>query len=317
MIKLTSFYPFSNFLKVTHEFHEDKAIVKKKSLNVEHQFEFDYEDVAEISDKFLYQADQGNFSFWLIMGASLALSLLCIFSYINTIWFRIAQILFASAIFLLCASFVKSWYFVFSDKNNNALLAIRQNRKNRDLILQVIEKIKAKSNILQMTSAAPFPENKPLFEYSYYDIANLEKTVDRFYENEIIGFEKSLVQEMVYRVGYDELSGKINRGKVNNGIFDLTFIIFILILSIASGLRYGFGVSFGIPSLYILEILIAMLAVSWLLKFIKQELFVFYNRNGQVEYWAYINRSEKEKIEEIIKYIQSRIPAKETSKENS
>ena len=74
MIKLTSFYPFENFLRVTQEFYDDKAIVKTKSLRFERGYEFNYKDVGEISDAFLGSNRQSDFSFWLLAYTSFALT---------------------------------------------------------------------------------------------------------------------------------------------------------------------------------------------------------------------------------------------------
>ena len=49
MIKISSLYPFSNFLRVTQEFHDDKANVKMKSLTLEREFDFSYGEINEIS----------------------------------------------------------------------------------------------------------------------------------------------------------------------------------------------------------------------------------------------------------------------------
>jgi len=49
MIKITSFYPFQNFMRITQDFYEDKAVVEIKSLTLEHEYEFEYKDVFRIA----------------------------------------------------------------------------------------------------------------------------------------------------------------------------------------------------------------------------------------------------------------------------
>jgi len=45
------------------------------------------------------------------------------------------------------------------------------------------------------------------------------------------------------------------------------------------------------------------------LYFVKQEAIGLYDTKGNVEYWTWVNKLNKENVEEIIKFIQSRIPA--------
>lgn len=113
MIKLTAFYPFSNFLRVTQEFYEDSAIVKSKSLTFESEFNFKYEDVGEISDGFYISKDQQSFG-----GVLTAITGTFLFAlYGNLLWLRIGQLLFIIGLLLLITSFIRSWYIFIIDKN--------------------------------------------------------------------------------------------------------------------------------------------------------------------------------------------------------
>lgn len=309
MIKISSFYPFQNLSSVVQEFYEDKAHVKIRSLAVEREFEFEYKDVAEISEAYQGSQGQSSFCFWLIFGTGLTLAVFHNILNANLIWIRIAQSLFVCGILLYITSFIKDWYIIFSDKNENILTNIRMGRHNRDLVLQIIEKIKSKSeNIREITSADPLPETEPIFEHIYFDVSDLKKTTDRFYENEIIGFEWSLFEEKTYRVSYNALTGNFDQMKVSNGIGELVINLIGSIIMVILGLYFGFDLRFGVTVRYILYMLAALLAISWLLRFVKREIIALYNSFGKIEYWAYFNRAEKEKIGKIVEFIQSRIP---------
>lgn len=309
MIKLTSFYPFSNFLKVTQEFHEDKAIVKIKSLNAEREFEFDYKDVTEISDAFLISSSQNTFSFWLLAMTAFVLSLFCNLIYSNLILFRLTQIIYVCAILLYVTSFIKSWHIYFRDKNDNLLTSVKQTRRNQDSILKIVEIIRNKSeNVREISSANPFPEAKPSFEHTEYDIPNIKKTTERFYENEILGFQKNMAGEYVYRIKYSTLSRKVYRGKESNQIWGWVLTIFVLIISVLSGFSLGFRIDLGTIYLYIIYVLLGILAISFMLSFVKREAIGLYDLNGNVAHSIWVNRSNKEKVEEIVKFIKSKIP---------
>jgi ABC-type multidrug transport system fused ATPase/permease subunit len=309
MIKLTAFYPFSNFLRVTQEFYEDKAIIKSKSLKFENEFEFKYKDVYEISDGFFTQNDQQSFSFSLIVIIGMLLYIFCHWLYENLLWLRIGQLLFISGIILYFASFVRSWHIFVGDKNGNTLFTIKQTHKNKDLVVQAIEKVKEKSsNLEELTTTEPFTQQKASFEHKYFRFANIKRTVDRYYDNEIIGYEKSINGDTSYKIRYETLNGKIVRAKVNNDLWDLIPSWCILIFAMVFGFHFGFNINFFVPVLYIFYALLALIIISWLLSYLKREIFGFYNKNGVVEYWGYVNKNEKEKVEKIIEYVKSRIP---------
>ncbi len=310
MIKLTSFYPFSNFLRVTQEFHEDKVVVREKSLTYEREFEFNYVEIGEISDAYYASFYQNKFSFWLLCSIAIALTVFHNLIHTNLVLLRTIQILYASALLLYGVSYIKSWYITFSDKNGKFLTQIKQTRQNQDLISKAIETIKSKSKDVQEISITdPFPEVKPSFEHIDYKYLNTTKTIERFYKNEIVGFKKTLWGDNVYSIKYSRLSGKVYREKAGNDVWGITLTMLTLIASIMIGLILGFDVH---PSKFIYYTFIGLailVAISFMLIFVKHETVGLYDVNGNVIYSIRKNRSNKEKIEEIIKFVQSKTPS--------
>lgn len=317
MIKISSFYPFASLLKVTQEFYDEKALVKMKSLTYEREFEFEYKDVGEISDRFFINSSQNNFGFWLLFSIMLEFSLLVSvfynFAATHLVLLRIGQILYVCGLILYITSFKKSWHIYISDRNDNILTYMKLTPHNQDRITQVINAIKNKSeNVQEFSAASPFPEEKAAFEHTYYNPSEMETTIDRFYENEIIGFEKSIFSERIYDIQYSRLSGKIYRGKLGNDIWGTVLNVVTLLVSIIIGFFLGFGITLGIPIsmnlAYAVLGLYALVLISLPIKFIKREVIGLYDKNGNILYWTYLNRANKDKVEEIIKFIQSRIP---------
>lgn len=309
MIKITSFYPFQNFLRITHEFHEDKAVIKSKSLSFEHNHEFSYNEVSEISDGFYISRYQRFFGFFVILISNMFLSIFCEWLTNHPIWLGIAQITFISGVILYITSYIKTWRIVIRDKNGNFLANLLQNRKNRNLIAEAVEKIKARSdNVEEIITADPFPSNPPIFQHSYFQFDYLQKTKDNFYEEEIVGLEKSVFGEIAYKVKYHDLSGNIYIGKQSDGVHGLVLEWGLLILAIIIGLQFGFGIRSGINAIYFFYTLGIIYAISWLATLVKRDVIGFYNKTGQVEYWAYFNQRDKEKVEKIIEFVKSRIP---------
>jgi len=303
-------------LRVTQEFHEDKAVVKMKSLTFEREFEFEYKDVGEISDAFYTNNSQMNFSFWLLFFTGVTLSVFCKFIYANPILLRIEQILYVCGLLLYFTGFKKSWWIYFSDKNGKALTYIKQTSQNRDLIPQAIDMVrKGSENLEEISAANPFPEQQPEFEHIAFNFSDLVKTTDRFYENELTGFQKNLFEESVYKVKYSGLSGKIYRGKSSDEIESWILTIVTLLVSIIGGFYFGFGIFLGMSIslnyLYTILVLYALVLISLSFRLVKRDVIGFYDQNGNIEYWTHINRNNKGKAEKIIEFVQSKILTEE------
>jgi hypothetical protein len=310
MIKISSIYPFSKLLRITQEFHEDKVVVKTKSFTFEREFEFEYKDIAEISCEDSASTDQINFGFGL-----LAIGLCSVFFvhdvlHIDSVIFQITQAVYISAAILLFTGFIKNKYYYFSDKNKKYITVIKMTRKNNDLTRKAIELIKNKSeNARELTPDKPFPETKPIFEIVKYDIPNyFNKSIERLYENELIGYKKNMVSESVYSVKFHLLNGKVFRGKRGNDNWDIVVWATLILASII-GVTYTIFDFFPKPIFLItMAVLGILLTISFSLQFVKYEAVGFYDKNENIAYWTWVNNSNREKVEEVIKFIQSKIP---------
>lgn len=311
MIKLTAFYPFSNFLRVTQEFYEDKAIIKSKSIKSEWEYEFNYKDVDKISYKFEALNDQQHFGFFLTLlsGSAQSINYFLLSNLIPELPLHLLiNFLLFCGIYLFTTSFIKYWHIVLLDTNNYILVKIRENKGNRETISKIKEMIKNTSkNLGEISSATPFPDTVPVFEYKYFGDGYLTRIVDRFYENEIIRFIKNIYIESCYVIKYSELTNSVERGRLG---IDMPVWEYVLFLSSAIlGLFYGFIIPMNRTTFLTISSLFGLgLLISWVLTFIKRDVFSLNNKNGQSAYLAYINKNEKEKVEKIIEYVKSRIP---------
>jgi hypothetical protein len=310
MIKLTSFYPFAGFLRVTQEFHEDKFVVKTKSLTFEQETEFRYDQVAEISDSYQSSSSQMNFGFWLIFIVCAAFLFACNPIYANIVLLRIVQAIYIWGVLLCITGYIKGWYIILSNENDDVLTTIKQTSRNHKTISQITELVKGKSNkIREISATKPFPDENPAFEYVYRDVSNLNKTVDRFYEDEMFGFEKGFFYKRSYVIKYNELSGKILKGAKGINMFGGFITIFAFVCFAMAGFYRAFNILPRIFFTYTFYAFLIALAISFLMQFIKRETVGFYGKNETLKYWAYVNRGEKEKIKNIIEFVQSKIPA--------
>jgi hypothetical protein len=111
------------------------------------------------------------------------------------------------------------------------------------------------------------------------------------------------------------LSEKIYKGKIGINIWGQLLTSTIFIFSVIIGVNLGF---YKLPRtifLFSTYIVGAAFIIAWLLTFVKRDVIGFYNKNGNVAYYAYVNWADTEKFEKIMEFVQSRIPAE--NKESS
>jgi hypothetical protein len=256
------------------------------------------------------------FGFWLLAASAFSLYFFNHSVSENLLLLRSVQILFIAAILVYATGIIKRWHIFLFDKDNNVLAVFKQTHRNHDTVLQVTEMLKRKSeDVREFSAADPFPETRPEFEITYYDFSETHKTTDRFYQNEVIGFQKSWFTDKVYSVVYGTLSEKIYKGKIGINIWGQLLTSTIFIFSVIIGVNLGF---YKLPRtifLFSTYIVGAAFIIAWLLTFVKRDVIGFYNKNGNVAYYAYVNWADTEKFEKIMEFVQSRIPAE--NKESS
>jgi len=318
MIKTTSFYPFQNLRRVTQEFYDDKAIVRDRSLTTEREFDFEYKDIDEISETLYVSRSQLTISFWAICLSAFTLSAFCNFIYAHPFLLFIEQAIYIGGVILLVASFKKNQELRICDLNDRVFTSIKQSRQNRDLIPQILELIKGKSKDAQeLRVSNPFPVEPAAFELVSYHILDFTKTTERFYSDKIIGISKSIFGDTVYQIRYSHLNGKTIRGKTS-GEFGWGPSIFLLGSALFSGFLFGFAIRYDIqihPMFsYFNFVLLALFLLSSLFGLIKHEDISMLSKNGGILYSINVSHKNKDKIEKIITFIQSKISANENEK---
>jgi hypothetical protein len=315
MIKLTSSYPLQSFLRITQEFHEDKIIVRKKSLTAEVEFDIDYNQIADI--RFISQAS-GDLTFTGFM----LIGLLSIFSvffykalYGNLVLLTIVQFLLPIAAFLYFMGFIiKRLYCQILDHQGNFITGIKLDRANADDIYAAIELIKQKSNrtIEELDISEPFPETKSIHELIEYDIPDfISKSTIRLYETELIDYEKSLVLETVKKVKYCDVH-QFAHGKIGNNQWGTISLHLLMLASgfVASRCIYAFPQALSQVIRQSTVPLILAFSLPMLLMFVKEDVIYLLNNKNLTLNYVKFNKSNKKKVKQILEFISSNSPAK-------
>jgi hypothetical protein len=310
MIKITSFYPFSNLMRVTQEFYEDKVDVKTKSLVSERNFSFSYTEVAEISCAKYRLSNQWMWGFGLIGLAFWILLMLDLLSFNQSVY-TTAKVIYILGLIIYLISFAKKKIYYFSDKNDNVITSIIWSNKNKEKISQVVELTKNKSeHVSILTIDNPFPKKEPIYELVNYDVPNyFNKSVARYYEDEIIEVNTALNGDNVLRIKYLELRKNFRRGKSGNEEWLSVFWEIMAFAGVFAGLHIFLDLFSNKVFLFFVYILGVTAVITIILRFVKQEMVGFANINGNGGYWTWVSKSNKDKIEKIIEFIQSKIPA--------
>lgn len=310
MIKLNFFYPFSNLLRATVEFHDETARVKTKSLSHEREFEFHYDQVATIMYQSFISESQLTFSVVVLVIIAFAFALFYPIFYARPLLLQALRVLYLLSTLLVLFSFFQRRSYYFLDKDQQPLLGMKVNARNYAAVMEAVERVAQKAgNARETTFENPFPEAEPLFEITDLDLPNyftLSRT--RFYEEEFIQFSKGLSGMTVEGYRYDQLSSTIDRLKKTSTSWDtLLGAIWVIFMFLAGAYR-----AFAIPKTIFFS-LAAVLAVLWVislvLKFVKHEIIAFWDKNDRVVYFMWVTRSNKEKVEAIVQFIRSKIPA--------
>lgn len=316
MIKLTSFYPFSSWTRITQEFHADKIIIKKKSLSEEVELDVDYDQIAEI--RFFSRAD-GDFS----STGFILLGLLSIFSisfckvlYGNLALLTIVRFLLPIAVFSYFVGFIiQRLYCQILDYQGNFITGIKMNRANADDTYSAIELIKQKSNrtIEELDISEPFPESKPIHELIGYDIPDfISKSTIRLYEAELIDYEKSLVIETVKKVKYCDVH-QFAHGKLGNNQWG-TISLHLLVIALgfaSSRLIYAFPQVLSQMIRQSTMPLVIAFSLPMLLMFMKEDVIYLLNDKSHTLDYIKFNKGNKKKVKQILEFINSNSPAKE------
>lgn len=311
MIKLTSFYPFSSWLRITQEFDNDKIIVKQKSLTAEVALEIKYEQIAYI--KYVTHANPNQSTTALmivsVLSAISIFSYKCLHSY--PILLIAMQVLLPLAILFVLLGFRKSLHCHLADKENGVILIIKIDDRNITDVNSAIEFIKQKNpDVEELDIDEPFPNSEPAYELIEYDIPDfISKSTIRFYETELIDYESSLLEESIRKVKYDGIHQIIRAKKGNHswGTIGFYFIMLAVVISSAR-LLYSFPkvieqIMYGsFWPLFTISILLFLLSYPK-----KESVYLVDSENNMLEYTP-VSRNNKEKVEQILEFIESKIP---------
>lgn len=313
MIQINSFIPTDNFTRRIWEFHEDKIVIKTKSLTVDVEKEVKYEKIKFIESRKsanLYWIWISFFIFGILSITTLGIDY---FGERNAIVDSIEKVVAFFALLLIFPSFRKHEYLYFIDEEKNYSTNIKiDNDKKRAQIAEAISLIKQRTNIIaEAYLSDSLPEENPTFEIVEFDFPDfLNKSTTRFYEDRIIETYKSLTKESVRITKYDEFNGITKTAKLGNDNWNYVWsywLIFVCIASLSASIFFSEQVG-GNP-FYVKFVFggFALLIPMFFLKYIKTEYLIFYDKNDDGILGIGINKRNQEKLNQIAEFVKSKV----------
>jgi len=313
MIQINSFIPTDNLTRRVWEFHEDKVIVKTKSLTADVEKEIKYERIKFIRTKKSADLSWLWISFFTFGVLSVAMLGLGTFHLINPTVRLIEKAIAAIALLLMLLSLRRHEFYYFLDAEKYHLANVKiDNDKKRAQIADAINLIKQKTEIInEFYLNDPLPTTPPVFEIGEFDFPDfLNKSTTRFYDDKIIEIHKSIVEESARVTNYSEYNGKTRTDRVGNDNWNYVWCYWMLFVVIA-----GFSISTFFsnqicgnalfPKLFFGGL--ALIIPMYFLKYIKSEFLVFNDKNDDGILGIGINSKNRQELNQIAEFVKSKV----------
>jgi hypothetical protein len=312
VIKIDSFSPIDNFTRRSWEFYDDRIVVKTKSLTFDYENEVKYEKIKSIQSRSVREFNWIWTSFitvGLVGIADLGLGYFCITSPIIDV---VEKVFITFALAMLPLAFLKYEYYSFLDADKNFLATVRAGKKNKPMIFEAIKLIKQKAEITKETYFdTSFSSDHPVFQFSEFDIADfLNKSKVSVYDDKIVDVEKSLAEELTTVVRFDELSGKTKFAKMGNDKWDYVWSYWLFFVTI-SGISISTFFAEWLKGNRLFGNLyfggLALLIPLILMRYIKSEILVFYDKKDNGVFWTRVNKANREKLNQIVEFVKGKV----------
>ncbi len=315
MIKISSFSPLENFAKTTWEFYDDHLVIKVKSLTLDYETEVSYEKIKIIRNRKIKDLNWvwAAFVISVLLGlASLGLDYFCM---INSTIVAIEKAIGVLALILLIPAFRTQEFYSLLDGDKNYLAIVEIDKNNKKTILEVIHLIKQKTELIGETYLSDsLPSTPPVFQITEFDFPDfLNRARVNFYEDKLIEVEKSLAEEASTVIRYDEFSGKTKTARIGNDKWDIAWsywLIFVCMVGVSTAIFFAEQIR---GSLFFLQLIIGgllLLIPIHFLKYIKNEILIFYDKKENGIFWLETKSTTREKLNQIVEFVQEKVARK-------
>lgn len=312
MIRIDSFFPLESFTRRTWEFYDERLVVKIRSLTLDFENEVGYEKIKAIRNKRMLDLDWFWVSFLLVGLLGVAKLILDNLGITNPAIAVLEKIVVVIAFLLVIPAFRShEWYF-FLGEDKNLLITVRVHNRNKQLLLEAIKLIKQKAEITsEVYFKTPLPSVPPVFQFTEYNPPDFLSRSDVYiYEDAIIDVEKNLVEEVTSIILYEELSGKTKTVKMGNDSWGFVWSYWLILISLISIAAVVFFPNQLYENYLLWRVFIGaflLLIPIFLMRYVKSEILIFYDKREDGIFWTRINAANREKLNQIVAFVQEKI----------
>lgn len=315
MIKINSFTPVDNFTRRSWEFYDDHMVVKTKSLTFDFENEIKYEKIKSIRSKRMADLNWLWASFLTVGLPGLVIFLLRRFGITIPHLDLIYKIITTCALLMLIPAFRKYEYYSFLDADKYFLATVRVGQENKAAVLEAIKLIKQKTEIHKETYFDDLlPSTLPVFQFKVFDFADfLSRSKVSVYDDKIIDVEKSLAEELMSVIKFDELSGETKFAKMGNDKWDYVWSYWLFFVCITGMTVVAFFANYLKGNYLVLKLFyggLALLIPLFFLRYIKSEILVFYDKQDNSVFWTWVNSSNRETLNQIVEFVKGKVESK-------
>lgn len=310
MLRFVSYYPMASFLKVELELDEETITESFKSLVAEGKREIQYSDISIIGFRKIADTRWASTGFLvsflslMLVAGLYQIPALCGDSFIR----GIGQIFFLAGLILCIPGYMKKEYCYFLTKDREYITNIIVNQKNRQDIDLAIEQIKKRTTILSEIHPDRLDHaSNPEFELTvrFSPLYFYENTM-RFYDDKVVDIDKSLIEDSVSEYPYDIFTSKILINKYGDTRWNS---VTLLLFGIGMYVYIGMALFFPSVNLGLVPIagIIILISLPLAMRYFKEDVLSFLDKNNNVILWTKIPRGEKQKVERIVQFVKEKV----------
>ncbi len=303
------------FSRKTWEFYDEHLTFKARSLTIDYEDELGYDKISIIRNRTVKRLGWIPISclaFGIVGMVDLAL---IYFHLINPTIVMIEKVIGVLLLLLLIPAFRKHEYYTFQDADKKFLATIEVGRNNKSEMLAAIDLIKQKTTLISEAYLTdPLPSTAPVFrmiEVDYPDFLNIGDV--GFYEDKLIAREKSLAEEVITAINYHEFSGKTNTARIGNDKWDCLssdWLYFVCIVCISIGIFFPELIKGNLRYAWLFLGGLLLTLPIYLLKYIKNEIMIFFDKNDDGIFWLDVNSANREEVNQIVSFVQEKVALK-------
>jgi hypothetical protein len=319
MIDFATYDPIPFLLKTTFEFDDNKVKIKGKSLTTETETEIDYDRVACLDFQEIGDATLSSFGFFTIIITTFVFVILSVSHLIDQndlVVYTLGRIASIVGIASYAWAYKTNLYCLLRNTEDEFLGGIKITPGNQKQVFKALSLITQKiKKIKEISPFKPLPRAKPNYQIMEHNTAKGIKFTTMFYKDKLIVIRNSLFSKSSYEANYSELNGKMFRIKrLSKDWFEAG----LTSMTLGSCLMFMAYFIFLLPAnKLILQGCLGLMAILFspsLLSLIKEEFVGFYDKQDKLVYAARITSKNRETIEHVIQFVQSRINPKQSKK---